>query len=81
MDDMITNTDELSKENKLMYELIFGDKNEYEIDLFEYIESIKDINPFTNKVLNNLKKSGIKIKEEFLFLSEEKNIWILKLKK
>lgn len=75
----MTKYNELTPEKKLMYNLIFDTKTEYEIDLFEYIHNIKDINPFTERVLDNLKKSGIRVREEFLVLTDEKNVWILRL--
>ncbi len=71
-------SNDFTPENKLMYELIFGNKVEYEIQLMEYISDIKDVKPFMDKVLKNLKKSGIKIQEDVLILTEKKNIWILK---
>jgi hypothetical protein len=73
--------EDFTSENKLMYDLIFGDKKEYEIKFLEYINNIKEINPFMDKILLNLKKSGIKIKEDIFILTENKNIWILKLEK
>jgi hypothetical protein len=68
-------------ENKLMYDLIFGNKKEYEIKLLEYISNVKEINPFIEKILSNLKKSGLKIKEDILIITENKNLWILKIEK
>ncbi len=78
MNDMNNN---FTTENKLMYDLIFGNKKEYEIKLLEYISNVKEINPFMDKILINLKKAGIKIKEDILILTEKKNIWILKIEK
>jgi hypothetical protein len=73
--------DELTKEQILIHELIFGNKSENEIHIFEYIQNVNDISSFTEKILLILEKSGITIKEEILILTEFKNIWILKLKK
>jgi hypothetical protein len=68
-------------ENKLMYDLIFGTKKEYEINFLEYINSIKDLTSFIDRILSNLKKAGLKIKEDILILTENKNLWILKIEK
>ena len=68
-------------EQNLMYDLIFGNKKEYEINFLEYIDNIKEINTFLERVLLNLDKAGLKIKDDILILTENKNIWILKIEK
>ena len=68
----------MNDENNLMLELIFGDKDINEISIFRYIEDVKDINSFCERILSNLEKSGIKIKEDILILTKKKNVWILK---
>jgi hypothetical protein len=78
--DMKNNYD-FTDEQNLMYLLIFGDKSEYEIDIFKYIDNMKEINPFIEKTLTNLKKSGVKIIEDILILTENKNSWIIKIEK
>jgi hypothetical protein len=42
---------ELTKEQILIHELIFGDKSENEIHIFEYIQNVNDISSFTEKIL------------------------------
>ena len=68
----------LNIEQKLMYDLIFGDIEINEIHLFKYIDDINDLKSFIERVLSNLEKSGIVVKEYILILTEEKNIWIIK---
>ena len=69
---------DLNNENKLMYQLIFGEKNYNEISLFEYIDDISTVHKFTEKILSNSKKAGVIIKEDVLILTEDKNVWIIK---
>jgi tetrahydromethanopterin S-methyltransferase subunit H len=71
----------LNDENKLMYELIFGTEKEYEINFSKYVQNITELPTFIDKVLMNLKKSGVKIKEDILILTKNKNLWILKIEK
>ncbi len=73
--------EDLNDENKLMYELIFGTMNEYEINFLKYVNNITELTYFMEKILGNLKKAGIKIKEDVLILTKNKNLWILKIEK
>jgi hypothetical protein len=72
---------ELNKVEQLMHDLIFDKKVEYEIDLTEYISEITDAEEFTNEIVNNLIKSGIKIVEQVIILVKDKKTWILKIKR
>ncbi len=74
-------SNELTKEQKLLYDLIFLNEEEYEIKLMEYMEEIYLLEDFTNKILSNLLDSGIKIKEQIYVLTKEKKSWILKIKR
>ena len=66
---------------KLMSYLIFNDKIEYEIEILKYITDMKDIETFTNNIINNLEIAGIETIEQVLVLTKEKKQWILKLKR
>lgn len=68
-------------EKKLMYDVIFGKKTDYEIPIFEYIGEMNDVDNFTSKVVANLISSGIKIKEDILVLTKDKKVWILKVER
>jgi hypothetical protein len=68
-------------EKKLMYDVIFGKKTDYEIPIIEYIRELNDIDDFTSKVVDNLITSGIKIKEDILVLTKDKKVWVLKVER
>ncbi len=72
---------ELTKEQQLMYDIIFEETEEYEIKVLEYINEIYEVEEFTNKILNILLDSGIKIREQVYVLTKEKKAWILKIKR
>ena len=67
--------------NKLMHDLIFGKKIEYEIDLTKYISQIQDTESFTNEIVNNLITAGLIIDEQVIILIKGKKTWILKIKR
>jgi len=73
--------DNLEGEKKLMYDVIFGKKTDYEIPILEYIGEMNDIDNFTSKVVSNLIASGIKIKEDILVLTTDKKVWVLKIER
>ena len=72
---------ELIGEKKLMYDIIFGEKLEYEIPILEYISEMNDVDNFTSRVVENLITSGIKIKDDILVLTADKKVWILKIER
>lgn len=72
---------ELTKEQKLLYDIIFLNDEEYEIKLMEYLDEIYLLEDFTNKIVSNLLDSGIKVKEQIYVLTKEKKSWILKIKR
>lgn len=71
---------ELKGEKKLMYDLIFGEKNEYDIPIMEYIPLI-DIDVFTSRVILNLELAGLEIIDDILILTKDRKSWILKIKR
>jgi hypothetical protein len=72
---------DLSKEHQLMYELIYGVKEENEINLLDYVTAIIEMEEFTARVVSNLKEAGIKIKEQLFIMTKDKQAWILKIKR
>jgi hypothetical protein len=72
---------EMNKEQQLLFDLIFLNKKEYEIRLLEYINDIKHIEEFSEKITSILTQSGIKIKEQVFVLTKDKTAWILKIKR
>jgi hypothetical protein len=75
--------DVLNDEQRLMYRLIFeeSDKNEYEIDLFQYIDNISEVDTFSNRILHNLTECDIVVEEQVFLLLSDKKAWVIKIKK
>jgi hypothetical protein len=72
---------EMSKEQQLIYDLIFLNKKEYEINLLEYINDIRYIEEFSGRMTSILMESGVKVKEQVFILTKEKTTWVLKIKR
>ena len=71
----------MKNKDDLLYDLIFGKKEEYEINLSDYLEELYKYDRFVDEVKLILKKSKVSIIKERLDLSENGPIWILKVKK
>lgn len=71
----------MKNKDDLLYDLIFGTKEEYEINLSDYLEELYKYDRFVDEVKSILKKSKVSIIKERLDLSENGPIWILKVKK
>lgn len=71
----------MKNKDDLLYDLIFGQKEEYEINLSDYLEELYKYDRFVDEVKSILKKSKVSIIKERLDLSENGPIWILKVKK
>ena len=72
---------DLTKIEKLMCELIFNEKSEYEIEIMKYITEIHNVEEFTNTIVENLDDAGVEVIEQVLVLTKEKKVWILKIKR
>ncbi len=66
-------------EKKLIYDLIFGENDVYEIPIMEYIDEIELADLFRNKITTILNISGIKIKEDILVFVKDTKLWTLKI--
>jgi len=71
----------MKSKEKLIYDLIFSDNQEYEIDISEYIEDIYKYDKFVEEIKSVLKKSKVSIIRDRLELETRKAIWTLKVKK
>jgi hypothetical protein len=75
------NIDFSKKKDELIYELIFGEKNEFNIDIAEYLVDIYEYEDFISDLKNILKKSKVKIIKSDIRLDSKTVIWVLKVKK
>ncbi len=71
---------ELEGEKKLMYNIIFGEKEEYDIPILEYIPLI-DVDDFRTRIISNLELSGFEIVDDVLIMTKDRKSWILKIKR
>jgi hypothetical protein len=71
----------MKNKDDLFYDLIFGEKEEYTINISDYLEELYKYDRFIDEVKSILKKSKVSVMKERLELSENGPIWILKVKK
>lgn len=72
---------ELTKEQQLLYDIIFSETVDFEIKILDYIEDSYLIENFTDKIMKCLLLSGIKVIEQVYILTKEKKSWVLKIKR
>lgn len=70
----------MSKDD-LIYELIFGEKEEFSIDISKYMENIYEYDEFVDDVKKILKISKVKIVSSSVDVDSRSATWKLKLKK
>jgi hypothetical protein len=66
---------------ELIYDLIFSENLDYNINVAEYIEDIYKYDKFIEDIKNVLRKSRVSVISEKIDLATEKVIWNLKVKK
>jgi dihydroneopterin aldolase len=71
----------VKKEDDLIYDLIFSEKESYKIDISDYIVDIYTYEEFIEKIKKILKKSKVKIISSNTLMSSKTVIWELKVKK
>lgn len=73
--------EDLSKEEKLLYDIIFSDKTNFEISYMDFISDIKLVKLFTDDIIEKLEESGIEIDEQAHILTSDQKIWALRIKR
>ncbi len=68
-------------ENKLIYDLIFSDEEDFSIDISDYILDIYQYEEFVEKIKKILKKSKVKILSSNTLMNSKTVVWELKVKK
>jgi hypothetical protein len=71
----------MKSRDDLIYDLIFSEENEFDINISEYIENIYKYETFIKDIKDVLKKSKVSIVKEGVELNPTTAIWILKVKK
>lgn len=68
-------------EDDLIYDLIFSEKENFRIDISDYLSDIYQYEDFIDKIKKILKKSKVKIVISDTLMSSKTVIWELKVKK
>jgi hypothetical protein len=63
----------------LIYDLIFSEKEEYKIDISNYIEDIYQYEDFVSEIKKVLKKSKVKIIKSQIKTDPKTAVWELKV--
>jgi dihydroneopterin aldolase len=71
----------MKKEDDLIYDLIFSEKEFFKIDISDYIVDIYTYEEFIEKIKKILKKSKVKVISSSTLMSSKTVIWELKVKK
>lgn len=71
----------MEKRENLIYQLIFSEENNHEINISDYISDIYKYEIFIKEIKNILKKSKVSVVMESVDLSPKNVIWKLKVKK
>ncbi len=71
----------MKNKDELIYDLIFSEKFDYEIDMANYIEDIYKYEDFVTEIKKVLKKSKVKIIKSEVKLDSKTAIWQLKVNK
>ncbi len=71
----------MNKEEELIYDLIFSDKNKFEIDISDYISDIYEYKKFVGDILKILRKAKVEIIENRITTYYNTMIWYIKVKK
>jgi hypothetical protein len=71
----------VKKEDDLIYDLIFSEKENFKIDISDYLSDIYQYEEFIEKMKKILKKSKVKVILSDTKMSSKTVIWELKVKK
>jgi hypothetical protein len=71
----------MKNKEDLIYDLIFSENLDYNINISEYIEDIYKYDKFIEDIKGVLRKSKVSVIKEKIDLETENVIWNLKVKK
>lgn len=75
------NLDVVRSKDELIYELIFTERNDFKIDISDYIVDIYQYSEFIQDIKSVLKKSKVKVLKSDVKLDSKTAIWHLKVNK
>jgi len=71
----------LKDKDELIYDLIFSNRNEFVIDIGEYIRDLYKFDEFVSEIKEILKRSKVSIVKNSVDVDSKSVIWKLKVKK
>lgn len=71
----------MKDKEELIYDLIFSEKSEYQINISEYVEDVYKYDRFIEDIKNVLRKSKVSVVKETIDLEKSDVYWNLKVKK
>ena len=71
----------LKDKDELIYDLIFSNRNEFVIDIGEYIQDLYKFDEFVSEIKEILKRSKVSIVKNSVDVDSKSVIWKLKVKK
>jgi hypothetical protein len=71
----------MKDKEELIYDLIFSENLDYQINISEYIEDIYKYDRFIEDIKNVLRKSKVSVIKETIDLEKSDVYWNLKVKK
>ena len=71
----------MRNEDDLIYDLIFSEIHDFNIDISEYIDNIYNYSSFVSKIKKILKKSKVELCNSNIMVGSKTVIWELKVKK
>ena len=75
------NYNSLKLKDELLYELIFSDKENYNIDISYYVDDMYKYDDLINEIRSILKKSNVKIVKDKIDINSKTANWYLKINK
>jgi dihydroneopterin aldolase len=77
----VKNFDVLKSKEELIYDLIFTEKVDFNINISDYVDDIYNYEDFVSEIKKILKKSKVKIISSVVKLDSKTATWELKVKK
>ncbi len=71
----------MKDKDELIYDLIFSEKLDYEMDLADYVDDIYQYDYFIDDIKVILKKSKVKLLKSKVVIDSKTAIWYLKVSK
>ncbi len=71
----------MKDKDELIYDLIFSNRNEFVIDIGEYIQDLYKFDEFISEIKEILKRSKVSIVKNSVDVDSKSVIWKLKVKK